>query len=170
MLLVHRPDAPVHLLTLHEILRVRGVRRRDDRRLVGLHRAGEDAIERIVVGCWNRIELVIVAARAGDGQPEERLRRDVDAIVDDVVTLPLKWSPSVRKPSAASVAGFFLAFCPSQQVGGELFTDEPVVRQIVVERLDDVVAVGPRIGKNGVSSRRRLSCPLVSEYRATSSQ
>ena len=33
-----------------------------------------------------------------------------------------------------------------QPVGGELFANELVVRQIVVERLDDVVAIGPGVG------------------------
>ena len=44
-------------------------------------RAFEDAAERIVIGRRDRIELVIVAAGAGDGQAEERLAEDVDLVV-----------------------------------------------------------------------------------------
>ena len=36
-----------------------------------------------------------------------------------------------------------------QLVRGELFDDESVVRLVLVERLDDVVAVSPRIRING---------------------
>src|SRR6185369_4456444 len=44
-------------------------------------RAFEDAAQRIIISRRNRIELVIVAAGAGDGQAEECLAEDVDAAV-----------------------------------------------------------------------------------------
>ena len=74
----------VQIVAFGEIVRIRGVRWRDHRLVGRFDRAGEDAVQRVVVGGRNRIELVIVAARAGDRQPEERLRRDIDPIVDDV--------------------------------------------------------------------------------------
>jgi hypothetical protein len=44
-------------------------------------------VEGIVVGRRDRIELVVVAARAGDGQAEEALGRGVDTFVDGVVVV-----------------------------------------------------------------------------------
>ena len=38
----------------------------------------------------------------------------------------------------------------AQLVAGELLADEPVVGQVGVERLDDVVAVGPGVGPSDI--------------------
>ena len=43
--------------------------------------AREDAEKRVVILGGNRIELVIVALRAGYGQAEKAARSDIDAIV-----------------------------------------------------------------------------------------
>ena len=48
-----------------------------DRRATGTRRA-DDAKQRVVVALADRVELVIVAAGAGDGQAQERLAEDVD--------------------------------------------------------------------------------------------
>ena len=56
-------------------------------------RAGEHAVQRVVVGRGDRIELVIVAAGARDREPHHAAGHDVDAVVDDVVLV-------VEKPPA----------------------------------------------------------------------
>ena len=58
-------------------------RRRIFARLFG--RAGEYAVQCVVVGRADRIELVIVAAGARDREAHHAARDDVDAVVDDVV-------------------------------------------------------------------------------------
>ena len=74
-----------------------------DRRVFILRAIVEDRVERVVVGRWNRIELVIVAARAADGQGHRAAADDVDPIVDDVRLHALRnRRPSVRNPIAAS--------------------------------------------------------------------
>src|SRR3712207_6706551 len=45
-------------------------------------RAAEDAGQSVIVLDRDRVELVIVAPRASDGQPEERLAGRVDDLVD----------------------------------------------------------------------------------------
>jgi hypothetical protein len=112
----------------------------DDR--VGLrfgHR-GEDAVERIVVGCGDRIELMVVAAGARDGQAEEALRRGVDALVDGVVVVleALADGDEAERGETRVVLGEV-----GQAVGRELLDDELVVRLVGVEGVDDVIAVGP---------------------------
>src|SRR4051812_7079038 len=55
--------------------------------------AGEYAIERVIVGRSNRIELVIVTPGARDREAHQSARDDVDAIVDDIVLI-------IEKPAA----------------------------------------------------------------------
>src|SRR6187401_211043 len=127
ILLAHRFDALVHIATFNKVLRIRSVRRSDhglDGRLDG---TGEDAIERIVVGRWDRIELVIVTARAGYRQPQERLRSDINPIIDDVADVAVEMvaqsdeAQSGERPR--TLPGILPVFEP---VGCELFTNELV--------------------------------------------
>ena len=112
----------------------------DDRVLLRLDDGGEDAVEGVVVGGRDRVELVIMATRAGHGQPEEALGRRIDALVDGVVivleTLPDGDEAEGRE--ARIILGQV-----RQAVGGELLDDELVVRLIGVESVDDVVSIGP---------------------------
>ena len=57
------------------------------RELGRLDRAGEDAVERVVVFGRDRVELVVVAASAGDGQAQQAAGDDVDPVVDDLVLI-----------------------------------------------------------------------------------
>ena len=113
----------------------------DDRILLRLDDGGEDAVKGVVVGGRNRVELVIMATRAGYRQAKEALRRRIDALVDGIVivleTLPDGDEAEGRE--ARVVLGQV-----RQTVGSELLDDELVVRFISVERVDDVVAVSPR--------------------------
>ena len=76
-------SAHVHFLALNEVVGVLSVSRSNRGLHRGFGRARENAVKRIVVGSGNRIELVIVATRAGHRQSEERFRRDVNPIVDE---------------------------------------------------------------------------------------
>ena len=108
--------------------------------LVGLDRAGEDAVERVVVLGGDRVELVVVAAGAGDRQAEQAAADDVDPVVDDVV-LVVQEPPADASgtPCAASGPG---SSPRSSWSAASCSTQEPVEGQVVVERPDDVVAVG----------------------------
>ena len=112
----------------------------DDRVLLRFDDGREDAVEGIVVGGRNRVELVVMATRAGDGQPEEALGRRVDAFVDGVVVVleTLADSDEAEGGETRVVLGQV-----RQAVGGELLNDELVVGLVGIERVDDVVAVGP---------------------------
>ena len=59
----------------------------DARQLLGVDRAGEDAVERVIVLGRDRVELVVVATGAGDGQAEQAPPHDVDLVIDDLVTV-----------------------------------------------------------------------------------
>ena len=117
-------------------------------------RAREDARQRVVVGREDRIELVVVAPGAGDGQPEKRLGRRVDLLVHDIVflldriALRQRHRPqreeTGRDDSAEIDRG---AGGRRQQVSGDLLADELVIRQVFVEGVDDVVPVAPRVAE-----------------------
>ena len=115
----------------------------DDRVDERVDGGGEDAVQGVVVGGGDRVELVVVAAGAGDGQAEEALGRRVDALVDRVVVVveALAHGDEAERGEARVVLGQV-----GQAVGRELLDDELVVRLVGVERVDDVVAVGPGVG------------------------
>ena len=112
----------------------------DDRIRLRLGHGGEDAVEGVVIGGRDRVELVVVATGARDGEAEEALRRGVDALVDGVVVVleALADGDEAERGEARVVLGEV-----GQSVGRELFDDELVVRLVGVEGVDDVVAVGP---------------------------
>ena len=115
----------------------------DARALERLDRRGEDAVQRIIVGRGDRVELVVVATRAGDRQAEEGLGRGVDALVDRVVDVVEALADGDEAEGReAGVVGLDVR----ELVGGELLDHEAVVGFVGVERVDDVIAVGPGEG------------------------
>ena len=56
----------------------------------GVARAGEDAVEGVIVLARDRVELVVVAAGAGDRQAEDRLAQRVDRVLDRQVVVVLR--------------------------------------------------------------------------------
>ena len=44
-------------------------------------------MEGVIVCRWNRVELMVMATGAGDREPEEGLRRGVDALVDGIILI-----------------------------------------------------------------------------------
>jgi len=130
----------------------------DDRILLRLDDGGEDTVEGVVVGGRDRVELVVMTTGAGYGQAKEALGRRVDALVDGVVII-LETLPDGDE-AEGSEARVVLSQV-RQTVGGELLDDELVVRLIGVERVDDVVAIGPRSieGLDGTITLQALQEP-----------
>ncbi len=90
---------------------------------------------------------MVVASGAGDGEAHKASSDDVDAVVDDVVDSVGEASADGEEAhcgEGAFIGGEF------EFVGGELFEDELVIREIIVEGTDDVVAIGVGIGVFGV--------------------
>ena len=133
---------PAFLLERHPLNRVDCVA---DKRLVGgFVAAGEHAVERVVVGHGNGVVLVFVAAGTADGQPHEAAGHDVDAVVNDVVRIVEK-PPTQREKTHRGQRPFVGA--QVQLVGSHLLNDKTVVRQVGIEGVDHIVAVGVRVGK-----------------------
>ena len=112
------------------------------RKLGRLDRAGEDAVERVVVVGRDRVELVVVTAGAGDGQAQQPATDDVDPVVDDVF-LHVQEPPAERQKSQRRERiGVVLG---TEAVGGDLLDHEGVVRLVLVQGADHVVAIGVRV-------------------------
>ena len=104
-----------------------------------LDRAGEDAVERVVVLAGDRIELVVMAPGAADGQTEQPPADQVDPIVDDLVLIveePAADREETHRRQRARVSP------QVELVGGDLLKQEPVEGHVRVEGPDHVVAVG----------------------------
>ena len=116
-------------------------------------RAREDPDHGVVVPRRDRIELVIVAARAGYGQAEEALRDDVQLLVVDVVEhlglvllgegLGPEREQARRHDPAAVRHG---AVVRREKISRDLLLDETIVGEVLVEGRDHVVTVAPRVG------------------------
>ena len=113
----------------------------------------EDASERVVVLGQDRVELVVVAASASDGQAQHGLRDHFDLLVVHVVEharlvlLGDRFGAEREKAgSDDALAVHAIRIVRRQQVAGNLLAHEPVVGHVVVERVDDVVAVLPCVG------------------------
>ena len=95
---------------------------------------------------------MVVAAGAGDRQSEERARRDIDLFIDDVIKhfdlvlfrneLRTEGQEAGRH-QAADI--HFTRFVRRQQISGYLLAHEPVVGNIPVEGIDNVIAITPGI-------------------------
>ena len=115
--------------------------------------AGKDGDQGVVVPGQDGVELVVVAAGAGDAQPQNALGDHVKLLVVDVVDHPdlvllgNGLGSQGQKPGSDDPAPVgFQAACPGNQVSGDLFQDELVVRKVPVEDIDDVVPVTPGMG------------------------
>src|SRR5258708_6804157 len=87
-----------------------------------------------------------MTARAGNGQAQKSFGDHIDAVVEDVahvaVEMVAERQETERSQRAAVRADVYF-------VSGDLFDDELVERFVLVERVDDVVAIGPRVRING---------------------
>ena len=95
---------------------------------------------------------MIVAAGAADAQPEEDLAGDVGDVVQDVGPLPAHVALVVFVGAQPEIAGRHpqLGIVGIELVAGELLGQEAVVGFVGVERPDDIVAVTPGVGAEGI--------------------
>jgi hypothetical protein len=127
---------------------VRDLGRRRERQVVAPEQAAEERLEREVIALQDRVELVIVAARAAHAEAEDRVAGHVRDVVQDVAPLAPRVALVVLVDAQAQVAGGDgdLGVVGRDLVAGELLLEEAVVGLVVGERADDVVAVRPGVG------------------------
>ena len=107
----------------------------------------EDRLHRVVIDLRDRVELVVVATGAADGQTEERAAGGAHHVVQFVGAL-LSGQAGIGTlhaviRSAHDETGRLVR---AEHVARKLLGDELRERHVVVERTDDVVAIRPRIG------------------------
>ena len=123
-----------------------------ERQIVARQERSEERLEPVIVLLKDRVELVVVAAGTADAQPEEDLAGDVGDVVEDVGPLPAHVALVVLVGPQPEKAGgdLELGVVRIELVAGELLGEEAVVGLVGVERADDVVAVAPGVGANGI--------------------
>ncbi len=118
-------------------------------RVVAIDEGEEDRHHAVIVELRNRIELVVMTARAGDREPEEGPRGRRDHVVHVLVTILriLLLAEEHARADAMEAGGDqgVVADC-IQLVAGELFHGESIVGLVFVEAADHVVAVAPGVG------------------------
>ena len=114
---------------------------------------GEDGGHLVIVFGGDGIELVIVAAGAGNSEAHEGARGDIDLIVDYVIALERKiflsegfFTESEKASGDDAAITYAGVGIGRENIAGELLTHEFVVRHVVVEGLDDVIAIAPGMG------------------------
>ena len=111
-----------------------------------LRRVVEERRQRVELLLRERVELVVVADRAAGGQAEPDLRRRLGAVagVEDEVFLVDRAALVGRDVAAVEAGGdLLIERAVRQQVAGQLLDRELVERLVLVEGVDDPVAVGP---------------------------
>src|SRR6185312_13778772 len=105
--------------------------------------------EAVVIALRNRIELVIVAARALDREAEQAAAGRRDQIVEVLVAafrVVLLAERDARSRAQEAGRDERLVAPGLELVAGELFLEELVVRLVLVERANHVVAIAPSVG------------------------
>ncbi len=104
--------------------------------------AGEDALERVVIGGGDRVVLVVVAAGAGDRQAEEAASQGIDAVgvLVELVAVAVIDRPA-GKEAQGRQAVEALGFGTVEPVAGNLLEDESVIGHVAVEGPDQPVAI-----------------------------
>ena len=85
---------------------------------------------------------MVVATGTGDGQPKESLCGRIDALIDGVIDV-LEALADGQEAEGGETR--IIRRDARDAVGGELLDDELVVRLVVVDRVDHVIAIGPGI-------------------------
>ena len=95
---------------------------------------------------------MVVAAGAADAQPEEDLAGDVGDVIQDVGPLPAHVALVVFVGPQPEIAGRHsqLGIVGIELVAGKLLGQEAVVGFVGVEGPDDIVAITPGMGAEGV--------------------
>ena len=101
--------------------------------------------QRVIVALQKRIDLVIVAASAIRRQAEKRLRRRRQDVVQPVEERQLAIGRLIVPQAEPVISGRDdpVGSDLIEFIAGQLLTNELVVRLVVVERADDVVAITP---------------------------
>ena len=120
---------------------------------VTIAQAGEHGLHAVVILLENGIELVIMAARAADGEAEHGLAHGTDYFIELILSgrahgllvaadLPgLQRGAGHQKPERGICAG---------DIAGQLIANEPVIGQVAVKRGNHPVAIMPGCGAFGV--------------------
>ncbi len=129
--------------TIHALVVVFDLLFRGDGDAVGWQDGGEAGLETVVVGLFDGVELMVVAASATDGEAHEREAGVFGDVVEDFLTL-LHHVGSVdvfgiKTDEAGCDEG--VGIVGFEFVAGDLLTEEAIVGKVVVEEPDDVVAV-----------------------------
>ena len=101
--------------------------------------------QRIVILLWNGIDFVVVTARAADGHAEKRLAGGTQNVIEIIVARQrpvggfiVPNAEPIKTRGRDGVSGFV-----GQFIAGNLFDDESVVRFVLVEGADNIVAIFP---------------------------
>src|SRR5258708_3768617 len=106
----------------------------------------EHGHEAVVIGLQDRIELVIVAARASHREAEKGARSSADRIIEvNVAVLRIILLAEADRGADAIEAGGDEGVIAAvvQLIAGYLLADEAVVGLILVQGADDVIAIAP---------------------------
>ena len=132
-------------------------------------RVFENARQRVIIARRDRVELVIVAARAADGLPEERLANRVELFVHDIhdellLVLLLEVVIADREKGRGDhLTATLRQRSGRQQIPGDLLAHETVERAVLVETLDHIIAVAPGLLEHEPAQRQRLGEPRYVE-------
>ncbi len=123
---------------------------------VGPIEGGKDRLQAVIVFLRDRIELVVVAAGALHGEAAKRVEGRGDHVVavevagDPAVDLGLRhfrMADEVPRPGRDETGRLdAVARVGLEHVAGQLFLDELPIRPVLVERADQIIAIGPGIG------------------------
>ena len=115
----------------------------------------DETRQRVIILAADGVELVVVAAGAGDGQAEERLGEDIDFVVDPVAFVLADIDGRMHflaeeRPTGAQdrfiVFGARTKAGRGEQVASEVLLQEAVVGHVFIEGPHEVVAVLPGVG------------------------
>ena len=115
---------------------------------IALTMSGDVTKERqhgVVVPLRNRIDFVIVAARAADCHPKKRLTGRPQYVVEIFVSCQFAISRFII-PNAQTIKtsrSDAISITVRQEVAGQLLLDEAVVRLVLIEGADDIVTIFP---------------------------
>ena len=109
------------------------------------------AVEGVVIGGTDGVELVIVAPRAGDGHALKGFANDIDLVVDHLGLISAHVHRRVAMLAEPPPCGGQPAFVPAavlgkarlEQIAGDVFLHETIVGHIVIEGADHIVTIAP---------------------------
>src|SRR5262249_51118922 len=105
----------------------------------------KDGQHAVVVLLRERLELVVVAAGAAEREAEERGRRCSQHVIELVVAIDLRIGRLII-PSTQAKEGrgdLRLGVATVHFVAGKLFGNEAIKRLILIEGVNDIIAVAP---------------------------